>query len=43
LRGTRQGRRALAFIGAQTLNVVWTLLLTWLLFGDVIVAQPMIN
>jgi len=38
-----QGRPALAFIGAQTFNVFWTLLLAWLLFGGVIVAQPVIN
>jgi uncharacterized membrane protein YadS len=40
---TEQGRPALAFIGAQTFNVFWTLLLAWLLFGGVIVAQPVIN
>jgi uncharacterized integral membrane protein (TIGR00698 family) len=38
-----QGRPALAFVGAQTFNVFWTLLLAWLLFGGVIVAQPAIN
>jgi len=38
-----QGRPALAFLGAQGFNVVWTLLLAWLLFGGVIVAQPVIN
>jgi uncharacterized integral membrane protein (TIGR00698 family) len=38
-----QGRPALAFIGAQTFNVFWTLLLAWLLFGGVLVAQPVIN
>ena len=38
-----QGRPALAFIGAQTLNVFWTLLLAFLLFGGVIFAQPAIN
>jgi uncharacterized membrane protein YadS len=38
-----QGRPALAFLGAQTVNVFWTLLLAWLLFGGVIVAQPVIN
>lgn len=27
------GRPALAFLGAQAINVVWTLLLAWLLFG----------
>src|SRR5215475_12616848 len=38
-----QGRPALAFIGAQTFNVFWTLLLAWLLFGGVLFAQPVIN
>jgi uncharacterized membrane protein YadS len=38
-----QGRPAVAFLGAQTVNVFWTLLLAWLLFGGVIVAQPVIN
>ena len=38
-----QGRPALAFIGAQTLNVFWTLLLAFLLFGGVIFAQPIIK
>jgi len=38
-----QGRPALAFLGAQTFNVFWTLLLAWLIFGGVIVAQPAIN
>jgi uncharacterized membrane protein YadS len=38
-----QGRPALAFLGAQTFNVFWTLLLAWLLFGGVLVAQPVIN
>jgi uncharacterized integral membrane protein (TIGR00698 family) len=40
---TEQGRPALAFLGAQTFNVFWTLLLAWLLFGGVIFAQPLIN
>src|SRR5262245_49377069 len=40
---TDQGRPALAFIGAQAFNVVWTLLLAWLLFGGVLFAQPVIN
>jgi uncharacterized integral membrane protein (TIGR00698 family) len=38
-----QGRPALAFLGAQGINVIWTLLLAWLLFGGIIVAQPVIN
>jgi uncharacterized membrane protein YadS len=40
---TEQGRPALAFVGAQAINVVWTLLLAFLLFGGLIVAQPVIN
>lgn len=40
---TDQGRPALAFIGAQTINVFWTLLLAWLLFGGVLFAQPVIQ
>jgi uncharacterized membrane protein YadS len=38
-----QGRPALAFIGAQTINVIWTLLLAWLIFGGVLFAVPAIN
>jgi uncharacterized membrane protein YadS len=34
------GRPALAFIAAQAVNVVWTLLLAWLLFGGVLFAVP---
>jgi uncharacterized integral membrane protein (TIGR00698 family) len=40
---TEQGRPALAFLGAQTINVFWTLLLAWLLFGGVLFAQPVIQ
>jgi uncharacterized membrane protein YadS len=40
---TDQGRPAMAFIGAQTFNVFWTLLIAWLLFGGVLVAQPVIK
>ena len=40
---TDRGRPALAFLGAQTFNVFWTLLLAWLLFGGVLFAQPTIN
>jgi uncharacterized integral membrane protein (TIGR00698 family) len=40
LAGMGQGRPAAAFIGAQALNVVWTLLLAYLLFGGVIFPQP---
>lgn len=37
------GRPAFAFIGAQAFNVLWTLLLAWLLFGGVIFAVPNIK
>lgn len=40
---TDQGRPAIAFLGAQGINVIWTLLIAWLLFGGVLVAQPLIN
>jgi uncharacterized integral membrane protein (TIGR00698 family) len=40
---TEQGRPALAFIGAQAVNVLWTLLLAFLLFGGLLFAQPAIN
>jgi uncharacterized membrane protein YadS len=40
---TEGGRPALAFLGAQTINVFWTLLLAFLLFGGLIIAQPVIN
>jgi uncharacterized membrane protein YadS len=40
---TDQGRPALAFIGAQAINVVWTLIVATLLFGGVLIAQPAIN
>jgi uncharacterized integral membrane protein (TIGR00698 family) len=40
---TDQGRPALAFLGAQAINVFWTLLLAYLLFGGVLFAQPAIN
>lgn len=40
---TDQGRPALAFLGAQAINVFWTLLIAWLLFGGVLVAPPVIN
>jgi uncharacterized integral membrane protein (TIGR00698 family) len=40
---TDRGRPALAFVGAQAFNVVWTLLLAWLLFGGIILPQPAIN
>lgn len=34
------GRPAFAFIGAQAFNILWTLLLAWLLFGGVLFAVP---
>src|SRR6266571_5847761 len=34
------GRPALAFLGAQAVNIVWTLLLAWLIFGGVLFAVP---
>jgi uncharacterized integral membrane protein (TIGR00698 family) len=40
---TEQGRPALAFLGAQAINVVWTLLVAYLLFGGLLFAQPAIN
>ena len=43
LASTDQGRPALAFLGAQTFNIFWTLLLAWLLFGGVLFVQPVIN
>jgi uncharacterized integral membrane protein (TIGR00698 family) len=34
------GRPAVAFLGAQAVNVAWTLLLAWLIFGGVIFSVP---
>ena len=34
------GRPAVAFIGAQLFNIIWTLLWAWLLFGGVLLAIP---
>ncbi len=34
------GRPAAAFLGAQLVNVLWTLLLAWLIFGGVIFPVP---
>ena len=36
----QRGRPAVAFIGAQAFNVVWTLALAFLLFGGVLFAAP---
>ncbi len=35
-----EGRPAIAFVLAQTLNVIWTLAVAWLLFGGVIFDVP---
>lgn len=40
LAGMGEGRPALAFVAAQALNVVWTLLLAYLLFGGYIFPIP---
>ena len=40
---TDQGRPALAFLAAQTINVFWTLLLAWLIFGGVLFEAPIIG
>ena len=37
------GRPALAFIAAQLVNIVWTLLLAYLLFGGVLFPVPNIS
>ena len=37
------GRPALAFVAAQAVNVLWTLLLAWLLFGGVWFSVPVIR
>lgn len=37
------GRPAFAFIGAQAFNILWTLILAWLLFGGVLFAVPNIK
>jgi uncharacterized membrane protein YadS len=34
------GRPALAFLGAQAVNVIWTLILAYLIFGGVLFAVP---
>ena len=40
LAAMEQGRPAAAFVGAQAFNVLWTLLLAYLLFGGVLFPQP---
>jgi hypothetical protein len=34
------GRPAVAFLAAQAVNIVWTLLLAWLIFGGVLFPVP---
>jgi uncharacterized integral membrane protein (TIGR00698 family) len=38
-----QGRPALAFLGGQAFNVLWTLILAYLLFGGVLFPVPVFN
>jgi hypothetical protein len=40
LAATEQGRSVLAFILAQAIDIFWTLLMAYLLFGGVIFPQP---
>jgi uncharacterized membrane protein YadS len=40
LAGLGGGRPALAFVLAQGFNIFWTLLLSWLIFGGVIMSAP---
>jgi len=43
LAGMEGGRPAVAFLGAQAVNVVWTLILAYLLFGGILFAAPVIK
>ncbi len=43
LAGLEGGRPAAAFLGAQAFNVIWTLILAYLLFGGVLFAAPVIK
>lgn len=36
----QQGRPAIAFIGAQVFNIIWTLIWAYLLFGGVLIPSP---
>ena len=36
-----EGRPALAFLGAQAFNVIWTLLIAFLLFGGILFEVPL--
>lgn len=38
--GMEEGRPAVAFLIAQMLNVVWTLVIAWLLFGGILLPAP---
>ncbi len=38
-----EGRPAIAFLGAQAINVVWTLLLAFILFGGILFPAPVIK
>jgi uncharacterized membrane protein YadS len=40
LLGLQEGRPALAFLGAQAVNVIWTLLVAFLLFGGILFPLP---
>jgi uncharacterized membrane protein YadS len=40
--GLDNGRPASAFLVAQALNVVWTLVVAWLLFGGVLMPAPLL-
>jgi len=35
-----EGRPFWSFLGAQAFNIVWTLLLAWLIFGGVLFSVP---
>jgi uncharacterized membrane protein YadS len=41
--GMGKGRPIIAFIGAQALNIIWTLILAYLLFGGFIFSTPSIK
>lgn len=40
LMGLEEGRPFLAFLGAQAMNIAWTLALAWLIFGGVLFPAP---
>jgi len=42
LLATEEGRPFWSFLGAQAFNLVWTLVLAWLIFGGVLVEAPKI-